>query len=92
MIAKGGCSVGLGEGRKTCTPTKGIVFGVSECVREKECGELIECTNKVMRDGLKVEPRKITCGRVCVCTDMKTKLVDISDFGKRVCERSGEDR
>ena len=23
----------------------------SECVREKDCGELIECTNKVMRDG-----------------------------------------
>ena len=85
MIAKGGCSLGLGERRKTCTPTKGIVFGVSEC------GELIECAHKVMRDGLKVEPRKITCGRVCVCTDMKTKLVDISDFGKRVCERSGED-
>ena len=24
-------------------------------------------------------------------TDMKTKLVDISDFGKRVCEWAGED-
>ena len=66
MIAKGGCSVGLGEGRKTCTPTKGIVFGVSECVRENGCGELIECTHKVMRDGLNVEPRKVTCGGVGV--------------------------
>ena len=56
MIAKGGCSVGL----------KGIVLGVSECVREKGCGELIECTHKVMRDGLNVEPRKVTCGGVGV--------------------------
>ena len=68
MIVKGGCSLGLGERRKTCTPTKGIVFGVSECVREKYCGELIECAHKVMRDGFKVEPRKITCGGVCVST------------------------
>ncbi len=68
MIVKGGCSLGLGERRKTCTPTKGIVFGVSECVREKDCGELIECAHKVMRDSLKVEPRKITCGGVCAWT------------------------
>ena len=45
-----------------------IVFVVSECVREKDCGELIECAHKVMRDGFKVDPRKITCGGVCVWT------------------------
>ena len=27
--AKGSCSVRLGEGRKTCTPTEGIVFGAN---------------------------------------------------------------
>ena len=38
-------SLGLGERRKTCTPTKGIVFGVSEYVRENDCGELIDCAH-----------------------------------------------